>query len=626
MTTTPLQYGAQEYTRWTGQPMTTEEYSSHFADPTGQAYITWLNNYLTQLYTTVTPNYGNPQKTNSAAYALLEQAANAVDAGAFGTTAELSLPLITEFYKVMQSYQETYPATQTTAAMSPEETAYIESQTAYNQARIDEIMDSISTSGDITPYQQAQLDLALKELEANIKQSGAGSALDWAELQLAKDRLAQEVSLGQQQLGLEYNQWQAGLQAQPSDWIERWYAERLAPGTTMPTYPAIGGYNPATTTPTAPTAPTQATTPLTPGTAGTTTGVTTGTTTGTSPWEPAPKPYGYTPPTPTTAATTTGATTGATPTTLPADWAELVARAQAGEPGAAQIYNNMMDYATQMAISKYGSNYTEAQFQECLTSTKGQFMWESYLGQQHAVEKVATTPFEQWVTEITFPSWYTETDKQLAYTQLKAQSIYGGITSDIYEEYMRSTQGIDYLQVLLDQERRGNINAAEELAKTMAAFASDPKLRYPPPITPTTPLTAPTPTAPLTPPIQPTTPLTAPTQIAPAPAIPSAAPYTYQTMAPALAYVNQLAAAMQAQYGATTTPLTASPVIVPSNFAAGGTVGQQVAAPLTYSVAPQATAPLTPVATTPAVGGLTYVQQLAAAMKAKYGAAGPGGW
>lgn len=65
----------------------------------------------------------------------------------------------------------------------------------------------------MSEYQQNLIRLREQEMGAG------GQPTGMTELQ------QQQLELQQSQLGLQERQWQAGLAAHPSDWIERWYAE-----------------------------------------------------------------------------------------------------------------------------------------------------------------------------------------------------------------------------------------------------------------------------------------------------------------------------------------------------------------------------------------------------------------
>lgn len=76
---------------------------------------------------------------------------------------------------------------------------------------------------ELSAAEQASLDLALRELAWEKEQFGTLSAYQ-----------REQIDIARQGLGLERQQWLAGLMASPADWVERWYAEHLPAGAEMP--------------------------------------------------------------------------------------------------------------------------------------------------------------------------------------------------------------------------------------------------------------------------------------------------------------------------------------------------------------------------------------------------------
>jgi len=101
----------------------------------------------------------------------------------------------------------------------------------YNGIKVDPdtalsmMKDFLGTKDDstLTAYEEGALNQALQELLWEKEQFGTLSASDKAALQLAYDQLQQTR-----------NEWHARLQANPADFIEKWYAEHLPAGTQMP--------------------------------------------------------------------------------------------------------------------------------------------------------------------------------------------------------------------------------------------------------------------------------------------------------------------------------------------------------------------------------------------------------
>jgi hypothetical protein len=178
-------------------------------------YLNWLTSYLYALH--LRGEGEDPYKEGSKAYKQIADAAKRIDEG----WNVASLPYFDQFYEV---YQGIYP---TEAAATPQETEYLEAQIANIQAQTQQILNDIAASGQITPYQQAQLDLAAQELEYTMQQAGIGNEQEWAQIDLQRQQLAQSYEAQRAQTQLEYNQWQSGLQASPATFLERWYAEKL---------------------------------------------------------------------------------------------------------------------------------------------------------------------------------------------------------------------------------------------------------------------------------------------------------------------------------------------------------------------------------------------------------------
>lgn len=558
-----------------GKGITPEAYQ--LAETQGQSYLNWLANYLNLMHQSEDDPLGDPNKPGRAAYVMGIKAEDLVNAGVFGTGREIELPFIQEYYGAVQGYQEMYPPEVAPTELTPEESAYLQSQTDYNQARIDDIMNDIATTGQMSDYQQSQLDLAIRELEYSMQQAGIGSQQDWAELELARQQLTQqgaqfsqqmaqqqaqwaaEFGLEQQQQGLDWNKYLAELQASPSDFIERWYAERLSPEAEIPGWVSQSGWGHSPETGWQP--PTGTTTPAQ-------TIVEAGTATPASltpeqlgryqEWQSTLAPGGAQPDMPATGtpwyAYIMGGTqlpTGAvgipitptggvdmgggitlheqglglppTPSTLaeaPVVIPEGMTGAQAGgmysqeelktgilAPGKEQpmqqflaanmanltpeeiewwtrdtslegvseelraealrrfgamvpsgdvreyarslkreavaeqtiekdlIGSEVMDFIRTAMVSgdprygigAYGSNFTEAQFQQELKDYAVGLIGENPLRHQLALEKVSTIPYEQYSATTTYPSWYTARDKEMGYASLLAEAVQQGL-------------------------------------------------------------------------------------------------------------------------------------------------------------------------------------------------------
>jgi hypothetical protein len=242
-----LSQAAQQGSAWT-QLSDEEKYSLQYNVEMQQAYLSWIANFLDYLVATEQIDDGKAD----------EIYASAQNARASGQSMA-AWPLIDTF---LTTYQNVYPVqTTATTTITPEEQDYLESQTAYNQARVQDILNDIATSGQMTEYQQRELDLAMQQLQFQMQQAGIGTQQDWAQIELDRQQLAQQGSqfaqeLAQRQLewgqqyGLEQQQMQQDwakymldLQASPADFIQRWYAERLPFGEEMPGWITQSGWN-----------------------------------------------------------------------------------------------------------------------------------------------------------------------------------------------------------------------------------------------------------------------------------------------------------------------------------------------------------------------------------------------
>lgn len=189
---------------WSYQPPSQEEQMQ-------QMYINWLSNYLIALSYTE-----NPPMQADEVPEYIDRIVNNLKTGQ-------DLMSQDYFGQFLELYQATYPSE---AGYSDADLAYMEAQTANLQAKTQQILNDIAQTGEITPYQQAQLDLAMKELEMLAQQQG----VDQEQLALAKEQLDFQKQQVQQQMALEYNQWLTELKANPATYLERWYAERMPRG------------------------------------------------------------------------------------------------------------------------------------------------------------------------------------------------------------------------------------------------------------------------------------------------------------------------------------------------------------------------------------------------------------
>ena len=201
----------------------------------GQLYIDWLYSYFRQLYMSGDETYGDPTtgattgilwgKQPTMAITLLNEAADLVDAGAWGSNREFSLPFVNEFYNAMGSYQKIHPG-EATALDKEGARADID----YTLARIEELQNQ----GQLTQRDMAELNLATQRLNFDMQQAGFANQMDVANLETMRQRYYNEFYTAQQQTALQGAEWFAGLQAQPKNWIERWYAEHQPFGAEMP--------------------------------------------------------------------------------------------------------------------------------------------------------------------------------------------------------------------------------------------------------------------------------------------------------------------------------------------------------------------------------------------------------
>jgi hypothetical protein len=203
-----------------------------------QLYFSWLTNQLANEFISgATGNIGDPNKSNSAAYKLLEKTLGDLLSGA-------PLTSLFGYADFLTDYSTAYPqnpALEGTLVaggqilMTPDG-RYVDPDTGTqydtNEALliIKNFLNKISDSGGeqgLTPYEEASLDLALKNLEWEKYQFGNLSADQKASIDLARAQLQQTR-----------NEWLAELKANPTDWIEKWYAESLPTGTQLgETYP-----------------------------------------------------------------------------------------------------------------------------------------------------------------------------------------------------------------------------------------------------------------------------------------------------------------------------------------------------------------------------------------------------
>jgi len=219
----------------------------------GQLYLDWLDGLLkSAFYQGDVLGLGDPSQKGgggwfdnpSKAYLLLEEMTNKLREGeSLGMMPWYSTPPMSGVDPFIETYQNYYAQEnqpwleggQLVAGgqiLRTQDGRYVDPNTGIEydlQTALTMIQNWLGTKDDdsLTRYEEESLNLALQELAWDKEQYGTLSASDKASLQLARDELQQTR-----------NEWLAGLQAQPADWIERWYAERLPAGTQMgETYP-----------------------------------------------------------------------------------------------------------------------------------------------------------------------------------------------------------------------------------------------------------------------------------------------------------------------------------------------------------------------------------------------------
>jgi len=237
----------------------------------GKAYLDWLAGQIgmtpSKLEEEVFGFWSGtaPGGITHGAYADWEAAKTAVSLNNL-----MGAPKFAEFAQAYGIYQKTFPSTGLPAGAEfviPNQLVRLSDGT-YTDANLNPVnadtaaqmlqsyLGQIQESGgEMTEYQHAQVQQAINELA-------------WQ-----KQYQTAELGLTAQQQQIQYNQYLAGLAAQPANWIERWFAEKLAPGTPY----QLASYNtpmtlPGVTIPTATgtpwaggtTIPGGATTPTTP--------------------------------------------------------------------------------------------------------------------------------------------------------------------------------------------------------------------------------------------------------------------------------------------------------------------------------------------------------------------------
>jgi hypothetical protein len=196
---------------WPGVPY---KYSGTMTDPLAQAYYDWMVSYYRMNNPGDFDDTGKV-KSGSDTDKALDWIADQIDAG----VNLYSLSFFTDFLKSYQSYSELYGGT------SELDDAYTQANIDYLYAQIQQILNNISQSGQMTEYEQGYLDY----LMATLEQQTQGNELQQQELELAKQELEAQKQQAQGQLAMEYNQWLTELKANPATWIERWYAEKQPP-------------------------------------------------------------------------------------------------------------------------------------------------------------------------------------------------------------------------------------------------------------------------------------------------------------------------------------------------------------------------------------------------------------
>ena len=188
-------------------------------DPLNQQYFDWLKAYFRFQYPDDFDETGTA-KEGSVSRGNLDFVANQLDSGA----SVYSMPFFKDFTESYAAYGDIY------GGASTQETDYVTAQTEKLKAETQQLLNEIAQSGNITPYQQAQLDQNLKELEVQMNQWGITNEQSRAQLELSKQQLDYQRQLAIQEQAQSYNEWLTQLQANPANWIERWYAERMPQG------------------------------------------------------------------------------------------------------------------------------------------------------------------------------------------------------------------------------------------------------------------------------------------------------------------------------------------------------------------------------------------------------------
>jgi hypothetical protein len=217
-----------------------------------QQYIDWLAGLLQSAYQSGdTLGLGDPSKSGggwfsgpSKAYSLMEDVINRLNAG---TSIEqmpwFSIPPMSGVDSFVETYKNYYAQEDKSwleggqlvaggQILRTKDGRYVDPSTGIEydlQTALTMIQNWLGTKDDdsLTKAEEASLDLALKELAWEKEKFGTLSAADKAQLQLAYDQLQQTR-----------NEWLANLQANPADWIEKWYAEHLPTGSQLgQTYP-----------------------------------------------------------------------------------------------------------------------------------------------------------------------------------------------------------------------------------------------------------------------------------------------------------------------------------------------------------------------------------------------------
>jgi hypothetical protein len=217
------------------------------ADSYGNAksYRDWLYTQLKMMEGTDN-SLGDPDNSGggwfnspSEAYRLLQYVDGLLGQGIWGTDSMLQLPYVQEYLSLKgEVFPEGLPDWAANGSvvvpgklLRLPDGSYVD----YNGVKVDTntalymIKDFLGDKGDsgLTEFEEAQLDIALKELAWEKYQFGNLSADQKASIDLAYAQLQQTR-----------NEYLAGLKANPADWIEKWYAESLPAGAQMgETYP-----------------------------------------------------------------------------------------------------------------------------------------------------------------------------------------------------------------------------------------------------------------------------------------------------------------------------------------------------------------------------------------------------